>query len=287
MTRATWTFARLTVLEAARRRLLRVLALLTLLTVGLTAWGIERLAVLAREHGASAADVEFGVAQLLIFAAFMFSFVLAATAAFLAAPAIAGDMESGTALAVFARPVNRADLVVGRWLGLGFVVAGYALASGLLEVAAVGWFAGYVPPHPIPAVLCLVGEALVLMTLALLLSTRLSAIAGGAVAVVAFGLTWMLGMLGGVGKAFDVDALVRASDLGRFVLPTDLLWRGVADSLQAPPQTILEALGRAAVGSANPFAGGSPPGIGGIAWAVGWVAVVLGLAAWSLSRREM
>ena len=287
MTRATWTFARLTVLEAARRRLLRVLALLTLASVGVTGWGIERLVTLARDHGASAAEVDYGVAQLLVFAAFMFSFVLAATAAFLAAPAIAGDLESGTALAVFARPVARADLVIGTWLGLGLVVAGYAFASGLLEIAAVGWFAGYLPPHPVEAVLCLVGEALVLMTLALLLSTRMSAIAGGAVAVVAFGLAWMLGVLGGLGKALEVDALVRAADVGRLVLPTDLLWRGVSDALQPPPQTILEAIGRAAAGVANPFGGGSPPGVGGVAWAVGWVAVVLGLAAWSLGRREV
>jgi len=287
VTRAAWTFARLTVLEAARRRLLRVLAVFTLVSVGLTAWGIERLVTLARDHGASAAEVDYGVAQLLVFAAFMFSFVLAATAAFLAAPAIAGDLESGTALAVFARPVARADLVIGKWLGLGLVVAAYALASGILEIAAVGWFAGYLPPRPVEAVLCLVGEALVLMTLALLVSTRMSAIAGGAVAVVAFGLAWMLGVLGGLGKALDVEALVQAADVGRLVLPTDLLWRGVSDALQPPPQTILEAIGRAATGAANPFGGGSPPGTGGVAWAVGWVVVMLGLAAWSLRRREI
>ena len=44
--------------------------------------------------------IQVGVSQLLIFAAFMFSFILAMTAGFLAAPAIASDIESGVALAL-------------------------------------------------------------------------------------------------------------------------------------------------------------------------------------------
>jgi hypothetical protein len=43
----------------------------------------------------------------------------------------------------------------------------------------------------------------VLLTLAIVLSTRISSVAGGAVAVVAFGLAWMAGVLGGIGSAFD------------------------------------------------------------------------------------
>ena len=58
----------------------------------------------------------------------MFSFVLAMTAAFLGAPAIAADLESGVAQAMLARPIRRADLVVGRWLGLAAVVVAYAVA---------------------------------------------------------------------------------------------------------------------------------------------------------------
>ena len=46
----------------------------------------------------------FGLGVFLILVAFMFSFVVAMTAAFLAAPAIAGDLESGVALAMLARP---------------------------------------------------------------------------------------------------------------------------------------------------------------------------------------
>ena len=57
--------------------------------------------------------MRIGVSQVLILIAFMFSFVLAMSAAFLAAPAIASDVETGTVHAMLARPLRRAELVVG------------------------------------------------------------------------------------------------------------------------------------------------------------------------------
>ena len=48
--RAIWIIARLTVAEAARRRILWVLLGLTLASVLLTTWGVERLVSLARDR---------------------------------------------------------------------------------------------------------------------------------------------------------------------------------------------------------------------------------------------
>ena len=85
---------------------------------------------LARENGTGEVQIFIGVSQILVLVAFMFSFVLAMTAAFLGAPAIAADVESGVAHAMLARPIRRADLVVGRWLGLSVVVVAYAAVVG-------------------------------------------------------------------------------------------------------------------------------------------------------------
>ena len=101
------TIARLTIREAARRRILWVLLALTIVSVGLTSWGTGALAGLARTEGATELEIRIGVSQILILAAFMFSFILAMTAAFLGAPAIANDLESGIALALLARPIRR------------------------------------------------------------------------------------------------------------------------------------------------------------------------------------
>jgi ABC-type transport system involved in multi-copper enzyme maturation permease subunit len=105
--------ARLTLLEALRRRLLWALGVLTITVVALTAWGFALLVANARERAVPSLELVVAVSQLLILVAFMFSFVLAMTAAFLGAPAIAADLESGVLQAVAARPIRRAEILLG------------------------------------------------------------------------------------------------------------------------------------------------------------------------------
>lgn len=279
------TIARLTIREAARRRILWVLLALTVVTVALTSWGTGALAGLARERGANELEIRIAVSQILILAAFMFSFVLAMTAAFLGAPAIANDLESGIALALLARPIRRSAYLVGRWLGLALVVAAYAVASGLLEVAAVGMLTGHTPPEPLLAVAFLAAQAVTLLTIAILLSTRIPAIAAGAVCVVLFGLAWMAGVFGGVARVFDADALAALSDASRWLFPSDGLWRGVVFGLE-PPAVVIAAQG-IEIAEGNPFYAVAPPPLGFVIWSIAWMAGTLALAVWSLERREV
>lgn len=279
------TIAKLTIREAARRRILWVLLGLTIVSVALTSWGTGALAGLARSEGTNELEIRIGVSQILILAAFMFSFVLAMTAAFLGAPAIAADLESGIALAMLARPIRRSEYVMGRWLGLVFVVAAYAAASGFLEIGAVGLLTGHYPPEPLLAVVFLAAQAVVLLTIALLLGTRLPAIAAGAICVVIFGLAWMAGVFGGVARAFDADALAVVSDATRWLFPSDGLWRGVIYGLEPPLVSVIAS--GSEIGDANPFYAFAPPPLAFIVWSVLWIAGVLALAVWSLDRREI
>ena len=279
--------AGLTVAEAVRRRIVWVLAGLTLLSVALTTWGVERLVSLARAGQTTDLEIQLGVSQVLILVAFMFSLVLAMTAAFLGAPAIASDLESGVAHAILARPIRRADLIVGRWLGLAVVVVLYAAASGLLEVVAVGFVSGYTPPQPLIAVGFLAAQAVVLLTLSILLSTRLPAIAAGAICVVAFGLGWMAGVFAGIGRFFDAGPLVTAAEASRWLLPSDGLWRGAIYGLE-PPGVVLLTLGPTGTAAqANPFFAPTLPPAQFIAWSVVWIAIVLALAVASFARRDL
>jgi ABC-2 type transport system permease protein len=258
---------------------------LTIVSVALTSWGTGALAGLARSEGTGELEIRIGVSQILILAAFMFSFVLAMTAAFLGAPAIAADLESGIALAMLARPIRRSEYVIGRWLGLVAVVGAYAAASGFLEIGAVGLLTGHSPPEPLLAVAFLATQAVVLLTIALLLGTRLPAIAAGAICVVVFGLAWMAGVFGGVARAFGADALAVVSDLSRWLFPSDGLWRGVIYGLEPPLVSVIAS--GSEIGDANPFYALAPPPLSFVVWSAVWIAAVLALAVWSLDRREI
>lgn len=279
------TITRLTIGEAARRRVLWVLVILAAIAVSLTAWGVSSLMAAARDEGVNELDLKFAVSQVLIFIAFMFGFVLVMTAAFFGSPAIATDLESGIAQAMLARPLPRSSYLLGRWLGLAIVIVGYAIASGFLAIAVVGIVSGYLPPDPILPVGYLAGQALVLLSLTVLLSTRLPPIAGGAIAVVAYGLAWMAGVLGKIGVAIGASTLVSVSDASRFLLPTDALWQGVVYGLE--PSFVINAAEGQFVARASPFFAATGPSALIVAWAAAWVLLVLALAVAQLRRREL
>ena len=211
--------ARLSLFEALRRRLLWALVGLTTLLAIVTAWAFQRL---LEASPLPPEETQLAVSQLLVLVAFMFSFVLAMTAVFVGSPAIAGEVESGEALAILARPIRRADIVLGRWLGFGIVVVAYAVLAGLGEIGAVALTTGYLPPHPLLAAGYVALEGLVLLTLAVLLSTRLGVITGGAIAVVLYGINWVMGVVGAAGAILGNDAIRTAGTLSRLIMPTDV-----------------------------------------------------------------
>jgi len=278
------TIARITIGEAARRRILWVLVGLAVAAVSLTTWGTDRLAGMIRDTGQGEAEIKVVVSQVLIFIAFQFTFVLAMTAAFLGAPAIASDLESGVAQALLARPIRRSSYLLGRWLGLVVVVVGYAVASALLAILAVSWVSDYTPPSIVVPVAYLAFQAIVLLTLAVLLSTRLAPIAGGAVCVVAYGVAWMAGVLGDIGTALGATGVAALGEVSRILLPTDGLWRGVVYGLE--PASVIESVGQG-IGRANPFFAADPPSLAFVAWSAAWVVLVLLAATALLRRREL
>jgi ABC-type transport system involved in multi-copper enzyme maturation permease subunit len=279
------TVMRITVLECSRRKLLWSLLILTAVTVGITAWGFDRLVTLARERGVDELSLTLGLSQTLILVAFMFSFVLAMTAAFFAAPALAADIDSGVAQAMLARPLRRSDLLLGKWLGLAIVIAGYAIVSGSIELFVVRAITGYGPPDPLGAVLYLAAEAILLLTLALVLGTRLPGIASGAIVVVVYGLTWVAGVLGAVGAFFKTPGLVEAAETSRIIVPIDGLWRGAVFSLEPP--VVVAAFEQESRFQGNPFFASQPPSLAFLLWSVAWIAGALAIGIWLLRRREI
>ncbi len=279
--------ARLTIRELVRRRVIWVLTALSLLSVLLVGWGLERLVTLARADGVDELQIQIGVSQVLILIAFMFSFILAMTAAFVGAPAVGGDLESGVALAVLARPIRRAEMLMGRWLGCACVVVAYTVGSGLLAIGAAALVSGYTPPEPLLALAFLSGQALVLLSLTLALGSVLPTIAAGAIAVVGFGLGWMAGVMAGIASALGIELLGQIAEVSRWLLPSDGLWRGVIYGLE-PPLVLLIAAGETSeLANANPFYAAAPPPLAFVVWSVVWIGLVLGISAWWFERRDL
>lgn len=283
---AVLTIARLTILEASRRRLLVALVILTLVVVGLVGFGFSKLPSVGGRHPLSHDDLRQVAGILTILTFFMFSFVLSFAAVFVAAPAISSDVESGVILAIVPRPIRRSDIVLGRWLGLCAVVVVYAAAATLTELEVVDLAIGFLPPHPIEAVAYLALEGVVAISLGLLLSTRVAPMTGGIVATILLLGVWFAGIVGNIGYSFGNDAVSAFGTVSRLLLPTDGMWRGALFYLQSDQLLAVQRLaGRRA--AANPFYAPEPPPWPYLAWTAGWVAGLLGLSVWSFRTREL
>jgi ABC-type transport system involved in multi-copper enzyme maturation permease subunit len=213
---------------------------------------------------------------------FGLSLIAALGTAFLAGPTVAGEVESGQALAILARPVRRSAVMVGKWLGLVVFGTGFVVVAGLAQLVVVRVTTGYWPPDPVTGLALLAGQATVLLTLGLLLSTAISPMASGVVAVGLFGATWIAGVVGGIGLAFGNDGVARVGEISRMLLPTDGLWRGAMHAFQDPALSSLEASF-----DGHPFLGAASLTVPYLLWAAIWVAAVLGLAGAVFARRDL
>ena len=275
------TIAALSFREATRRRLALVAVVAAVIVVAGSAWGTNRLAAAAPSHPAGMALVS----ALTIFLAFVFSVVLSIGAAFLGAPAIAGDIESGVILAIVPRPLSRAEFVLGKWLGLALLLALAATVFGAVEVFAIMLATGYRPPHPAVALLFLIAQALVMLSLALGLGTRLPPILGGLLAVLCFGVAWISGIAAGIAAALHNDAVLHATTMLGLIVPSDGLWRAALYQLE--PVVLLAAASATGNAIPNPFGANTPPEPAFIAWSVAWIMAALAVAIVSFVRRDL
>lgn len=283
MTRVVLTVAGLTLREAARRRVLLALAVLTLVLIAVSGWGFSRFAA---ETGGTltSGEARLTASILLNLVMFGYSLIAALGTAFLAGPTLAGETESGIALAVLARPIRRSAFLLGKWLGLVTFGAGFVVLAGLAQIVVVRVTVDYWPPAPVTALALLAAQTTVLLTLAVLLSTVISPMASGVVAVGLFCTTWVAGVVGGIGAALGNDAVARVGAVSRVLLPTDGLWRGAMHGFQ-DPSALLQFGG--ADGEAFPFLSVAPLTAAYLGWAVLWVAMVWALAAVSFVRRDL
>jgi ABC-type transport system involved in multi-copper enzyme maturation permease subunit len=278
--RTVLTVAALTLREAARRRVLFALAALTVVLLALSAWGFSRLAAESLTSG----EARLTASILLNLVMFGFSLIAALGTAFLAGPTLSGETESGIALAVLARPIRRSAFLLGKWLGLVTFGGGFVVLAGLAQCLVVRAAVDYWPPQPVTALALLAAQTTVLLTLAVLLSTAISPMASGVVAVGLFCTTWVAGVVGGVGASLGNDAVERVGTVSRMLLPTDGLWRGAMHAFQ-DPSALVEMGGDG--GGAFPFLSVAPLTATYLVWAAVWSAMVWALAAASFLRKDL
>ncbi len=282
------TIARLVIVEAFQRRVFQVVVVMVLLLLALSAWTFTHLAGLGVRLAPFAglgSDARPVASQLLILLMYLWSTLFAVTAAFLGAAAIAGEVETGDLLTVLTRPIRRAEFILGRWLGLGVLVGACAAVTTGAQMVLAFVTTGHVPADAPGVILFVAVEVFVILTLALALGTRLSAVAASIGTILAFGLSWTGGVIGGIGSFAAEPILMQVSTATKLLLPSDAVWRAALLMLERPGGLFSGA--RSVTMGANPFGSeDASPGLYLVVAAV-WIAVVLAAALQSFRTRDL
>jgi ABC-type transport system involved in multi-copper enzyme maturation permease subunit len=271
------TIARLTLQEAARRRifvaaLIAGLAFLTLYGLGIhfiLREGAGKMTLLERR-------VFLNVLTLAgLYAA---SLLTTMTAVLLPVDTLSGEIASGVIQTVAVRPIRRRDIVLGKWLGHWLVMGAYfvLMAGGVLGFLAIR--ANFTPPRIEAGLPLMLLEATVLLTISIAGGTRLSTVTNGVLAFGLFGLAFIGNWVEQIGTFAGNDTARQVGTVASLIMPSESMWQLAASQMQP---SILRDLG------ATPFSPVSVPSPAMVWWAIGYVVVVLLIATRAFGRRPL
>jgi len=285
--------ARFTLQEAVSRRLILAGVAISVLFIGLFALGFNfahARSIATSSTAEERVSLSVAFAFLTLFGVYVVNYLASFLAVFLAVGAVSGEVESGTLHAVLARPLRRADFILGRWLGYVTMLCVYIVAMVAMVLLVARLIADYTAPEPMPAVVLMLLEGVLLLSTSLLGSTLLPTLANGIVMFTLLGVAWLAGILEFVGRllqqapdATGSDALLNLGTAVSLLLPSDALWRGASYYLQSP--FILAAFGATRAGI--PFFSDVAPAPALIWWAIGYVLLALLGSILAFSRRDL
>lgn len=273
--------ARSALREAASRRLLLIGVVVSVVFVGLFALGVW---LLQRDVASETAlERTASLTFLTVFGLYAVQFLASLLAIVLGAGAVAGELDSGRALAVLARPLPRRRWLLERAGALAVLSAAYVvvMAVGVLGVARL--VGGYAAHSAVAGIGLLVLQVIVVLATASACSTRLSVAASVSITAALYGLAWLGGITELVGTIAGNDAVVRVGVGTSLVMPSDAVWHAASYHLSSP--LFLSTAG--AVTDNPPFLSVTPPNALRMAWAGLHALAAATLAIRWLDRRDL
>ena len=272
--RRLFVIVRLTLHETVRRRVLLAALLGGAAFLALFGFGLHAIAADIERNASRVGQVERRMVLTMFTLAGLYAvnFLMVMAAVLLPLDTLSGEIASGVMQTVAARPVRRAEILLGKWLGHWLTVAGYLalMAGGVLALAR------WLGPVTLPAVhlglpLMLL-EATVLVSLVLALGTRFGTVTIGVVAFGLYGLAFIGNWTEQIGAMVGNDTARRLGTAASLLVPTEAMWQLAAYHMQPPLMRELQM---------SPFSPASVPNAAMVAWAAGYAlaAVLLGVAS--------
>lgn len=282
--------ARFTIQEAFHRWLLLAMLLLNLLLLAVFALMLNSAYTNQLTY-----SVEHSDPQLFLLEFDLSVGILSAWAAYLLSGAMAivlsinmtsGEIEAGTFSIIVSKPLRRAEIIFGKWLGYAVILSIYTAILFLAFQGLIYWRTGYFPDRILQALGMLELSTLVLLALTTLGSTLMPTLVNGAIAIMLFIGTPIASFVQLL-TTTPSETTQNITTLINLVIPTDALWHGASYYLipsfvfgVAQQQNLLDALN-------TPFTSTQPLSPGLLIWAVLYCIVLPIIGAVRFQRRDL
>ncbi|WP_003541866.1 ABC transporter permease [Desulfotomaculum nigrificans] len=285
-----FNIARLTFWEVTRKKVFLVTILLSLaflLLYGIALHFTAQEIVRMKAMGQSQLMIQQVVGNQILGAGLYFaSFLLALLALLASVGSIASEIENGLLHAIVSKPIKRREIVLGKFIGYGSMLAAYAmiLYGGIL---GLNWYYNAIsltflsPARTIYGALIFILQPLVLLSVAMVCSTLVRTLTAGIISTILFGLAMVGGFLEQIGNLVGKTTLVNIGIATSLVMPSDALFRKLLSVVAGSDVNPLSSL------SLGPFGVAVPPSNAMLVYTCLYILGGIGLAIYNFNQKDL
>jgi ABC-type transport system involved in multi-copper enzyme maturation permease subunit len=230
-----FTIAKLTFREAARRKILIAAFLLGLAFLIVYGTGFHYVNQ-ELGHTVGRNPLEQNEVRNFLFMAGMYAvnFLVVIMAVLTSVVTISGEISSGTIQTLVAKPVQRWEIVLGKWIGFAVMLTLYLLLMAGGTMALVFLISGYTAPNTGRSFLFLWLNALLLLSVSLMGGSVLSTLANGVLVFGLYGLAFIGGWIEHIGSYINNQTAINIGIISSLIIPSEALWKRASYEMSSP-----------------------------------------------------
>ena len=278
--RTIFILLKLTVREAYRRKILWAASLLGILFLIIYGLGFYFIRQDIYKSMNTPTQLELREIYSFFFMAGMYAvnFLTIGMSVLTSVNTLSGEISSGTIQTLITKPIQRWQILIGKWLGYILMLTLYLLLMAGGTISLVYLISGYSPPNAFGGIAMIWMNGILMLSLSFLGGAYLSTLANGVLAFGLFGVAFVGGWVEYVGWFTKNQVAVNIGIISSLIIPSEALWKRAAHLMES---SLIRAIGF------SPFTAASPPSPIMVGYAVIYTLVILGLAVRQFNRRDM
>ncbi|HHW58264.1 MAG TPA: ABC transporter permease [Clostridia bacterium] len=235
------TIIKYTFKEMLKKRAFLLVSILSLLYLSIYAFGLSKI---FERPSNSIYDIIFQ-SEILSAGLFFANFIVAFLVVLTSVNSISGEIESGTIYSILSKPIKRYELVLGKFIGLSIMIVLYSSIMFLSVVGLNIWFGSKISfgwDNILKGLFFFDLGPIVFLALIIASSSIFSTINTGIIAIMAYGIALVGGVLEQIGTAMQQsqvgafglksgESLINAGIITSLILPTDVIYRKMTAEL--------------------------------------------------------